>query len=99
MLDVVTLNYCSALGLIQVGVLPRPSPQVYHCMLNQYSRGEGGGGYGATSSSRPGGSAASSSTSSSCRPIPVITPIQIKSAISGRVDVLCDLTNFEDDDE
>jgi hypothetical protein len=38
LIDVITLNYCSAVGLISVGVLPKPDIYAWHRMTNPGKR-------------------------------------------------------------
>jgi hypothetical protein len=82
--DVITLNYCAALGLIQVGVLPKPPFWDYHRLLQQQTR---------TSA------ATAAATASPAVSVPTIEPIRLVSPLTGRVEELFDLTNLEDDDE
>jgi hypothetical protein len=84
--DVITLNYCAALGLIQVGVLPKPPFWDYHRMLQQQT-------------AQKRSSTTSATTASPTVSVPTIEPIRLVSPLTGRVEELFDLTNMDDDEE
>lgn len=83
--DVFTLNYCAAMGLIQVGVLPKPPVWVYHRMLHPASKNKRA-------------APAEDSTSSSITTITEIRRTKI-SRCNIQENELFDLSNLKDDDD